>query len=824
MRVINVMKFGGSSMGEHFARVLGIAQSAEPDTVFVVSALGSATDDLLAIARDAAAGQGAPYTERVSALLARSTKVVTDVLGRESEPEAARLLQDITAELPRFLEGIVALRECSNAALDRVLSFGERISAALLALALTRRGNKAEWIDSGTWTITDNNFGNASVLWEQSQTALQAIRRDPGVFYIFTGFLGRTEQGTPTTLGRNGSDYTATLLARGLNASEITIWTDVPGVMTGDPSLIEEAYPVPHLSYRETLELGGLGLKILHPRTIVPLLESSIPLFIRSTLNPAAPGTRVDAVGDRTQERPTCVASLEDMTLLELEGTHQSEGAHLAPRALSVLSSAHIDVWFTSQAPRGNGLAILVNTAQATEAKRALETAFANDLFRGLFPTIRRRDDVTLLTLVAEAMGQNPNVAGRFFGALGTLGINVRAATQGATSRAISAVVSKEDTAAAVRAVHAAFNLSRAQVNIALFGVGTVGGQVLAQVSERQETWQREQDLDVRLFAVANQTATLQTAADSDKGLNPATAADLLRANGTPVALEALLDQLARLPIPILVDCTASDQMTPVYHAALSRGIHVVAANKKPLTEPFVTYTETRSLARRAHRAYRYETTVGASLPIVETLAQLVRTGDRIHLVEGSLSGTLGYLANELTSGVALSQAVLKAKELGYTEPHPRDDLSGKDAARKALILAREAGLQLELSDIVVEPFVPESILAHDALPDFFAALARFDAEFDTRIRGLKAEGRVLRYLATVDLRGEKPTLRVGPVGVPAEHPATRLRGTEAFVAFTTKRYAEYPLVVQGAGAGGAVTAAGVIADVLALSQGLRGR
>jgi bifunctional aspartokinase / homoserine dehydrogenase 1 len=285
-----------------------------------------------------------------------------------------------------------------------------------------------------------------------------------------------------------------------------------------------------------------------------------------------------------------------------------------------------------------------------------------------------------------------------------------------------------------------------------------------------------------------------------------------------------LLDQLARLPIPILVDCTASDQMTPVYHAALSRGIHVVAANKKPLTEPFATYTETRSLARRAHRSYRYETTVGASLPIVETLAQLVRTGDRIHLVEGSLSGTLGYLANELTSGVALSQAVLKAKELGYTEPHPRDDLSGKDAARKALILAREAGLQLELSDIVVEPFVPESILAHDALPEFFDALKRFDAEFDARIRGLKAEGRVLRYLATVDLRGEKPTLRVGPVGVPAEHPATRLRGTEAFVAFTTKRYAEYPLVVQGAGAGGAVTAAGVVADVLALSQGLRGR
>lgn len=817
---MKVMKFGGSSVADRFAEVLRIAEGSGPDTSIVVSALGDTTDGLLHAIDEAVAGRPEAALARIDALLRRSVRIAASALGAAHEVELHQLVERTTQDLPRLVAGIAALEECSKGTADRVLSFGERVSASLVAFGLQTRGRRAEAVDSGTWRVTDDAFGSAAVLWDETAARARDLPRDPDTVYVHTGFLGRTKDGCPTTLGRNGSDYTATLLARALGASEITIWTDVPGVMTGDPSLVDEAYPVPHLSYRETLELGGLGLRILHPRTIVPLLESGIPLRIRSTLDPAAEGTRIDAAGSTARDRPTCVTSLEDMVLFDLEGTHQSESVGIAPRALSALAEARVDVWFASQAPRGNGIAFLVGRRQQDSARAALARAFAAEHVRGALPELRATEGVTLLTLVAEAMGRAPNVAGRFFGALGALGINVRAATQGATSRAISAVVSQADTPAAVRAVHAAFNLSREQVNLLLLGVGTVGAQVLTQLGEQREARRRDDDLDLRVFGVANRAKAVRHA----EGLDPTTAAETLRREGAAWEVGPLLDELARLPVPILVDCTASDDMAPVYLAAWERGIHVVAANKKPLADTFAQYTNLRGAARRAHRAYRYETTVGASLPIVETLANLVRTGDRVRLVEGSFSGTLGYLANEVMAGVPLSRAVARAKELGYTEPHPRDDLSGKDAARKALILAREVGLRVELDQVTVAPFVPASVLAHDDLGEFFAALERGDDAFQERIRGLRAEGRVLRYLARIDLTHETPTLEVGPVGVPAAHPATRLRGSEAFVAFTTERYAEYPLVVQGAGAGGAVTAAGVIADVLALSQGLRGR
>lgn len=819
---MKIMKFGGSSVAERFSGVLDIALASGPETALVVSALGDTTDVLLAAIEEAAAGRHERALARIAALLERSVAVATAALGAGHEGAIRDLVTHTTRDLPRLVAGIAALEECSPGTADRVLSFGERVSASLLAFGLEKRGRRAEAVDAGTWTVTDDAFGNAAVLWDETSARVHALAAtwDAATMYVHTGFLGRTKDGCPTTLGRNGSDYTATLLARALDAQEVTIWTDVPGVMTGDPSLVDEAYPVPRLSYRETLELGGLGLRILHPRTIVPLLESGIPLRIRSTLDPAAEGTRIDAAGSAARDRPTCVTSLEDMVLFDLEGTQKSEGIGIAPRALSALAEARVDVWFASQAPRGNGIAVLVGRDQGERARGALVRAFAPEQVRGVLPELRATEGVTLLTLVAEAMGQAPNVAGRFFGALGALGINVRAAAQGATSRAISAVVSGADTAPAVRAVHAAFNLSREQVNILLLGVGTVGTQVLAQLGEQREARRRDHDLDLRVFGIASRARAFCHA----DGLNPATATEALRLHGSAWEAAPLLDALARLPVPVLVDCTASDAMAPLYLAALERGIHVVAANKKPLADTFAQYTELRTAARRAHRAYRYETTVGASLPIVETLANLVRTGDRVRLVEGSFSGTLGYLANEVMAGVRLSRAVARAKELGYTEPHPRDDLSGTDAARKALILAREVGLRVELDQVEVTPFVPASVLAHDDLDDFFAALERADEAFAEGIRGLRDEGRVLRYLARIDLSQPTPTLEVGPVGVAATHPSTRLRGSEAFVAFTTERYAEYPLVIQGAGAGGAVTAAGVIADVLALSQGLRGR
>jgi aspartokinase/homoserine dehydrogenase 1 len=371
-----------------------------------------------------------------------------------------------------------------------------------------------------------------------------------------------------------------------------------------------------------------------------------------------------------------------------------------------------------------------------------------------------------------------------------------------------------------VRAVHAAFNLARERVNVLLLGKGTVGSQLLGQIASEAPKLREAHDLDLRLAGLAGRSGSVF----DEAGLDPRTAAERLPANGRPAPLESLLDRLARLPVPVLVDCTAGDGMEAIYRAAFARGVHVVAANKKALALPLAERDALFAAAHRAHRAYLYETTVGAGLPVIGTLKSLVRTGDRVLVVLGSLSGTLGYLANEVMSGRPLSEAVREARARGYTEPHPREDLAGTDSGRKALILARELGMRVEWADVTVEPFVPAELLAGDDVEDFFAALRGHDAAFAASITQLKREGRVLRYLVRIEPGLAKGSIRVAPVTVPADHPATRLRGSEAFVAFTTERYSEYPLVVQGAGAGGAVTAAGVLADVLALSQTLRGR
>jgi bifunctional aspartokinase / homoserine dehydrogenase 1 len=831
MSELRVFKFGGTSVGgaERLAQVLRIVaheRTLSPLAV-VVSAPGDTTDWLLEAGECAAAGDSARADALVDRIASVASNAVEGALAAHGHawPDATNVITATLADLRRLLGGIAVVGAFSGAIRDHALSFGERLSSRLVAGALTTLGVAATPVDARTWTVTDDTFGAARVDWDATLARITTLAStwSPGVVTVHTGFLGATPKGVTTTLGRNGSDFTAALLGRALGAREVDIYTDVPGVMTADPSIEREAYAVPHLSYREALELAGLGLRMFHPRTMVPLLESNVPMRIRSTMRPDEPGTLVDAVGSSDARRPTCVCSLEDVALLDVEGSQRTEGAGLGPRALSALEAAGVAVLFSTLAPYGNGVALAVSRVDLARAEHHLGEALAREIQRGDVAAPRVFAPATVLTLVAEAMGRTVGVAARFYGALGSIGVNVRASAQGASSRAICAVIDAADTAVAVRAVHAAFNLAREQVDVLLVGKGTVGGHVLAQVAAEREKLARDCDLDLRVVGVADSGGALF----DEHGLDPARVREQLDAKSLPrVSLVAALDRLAKLPVPVLIDCSAADGMEALYVQALERGIHVVGANKKPLVLPRAERAKIFEAARRAHRAWRYETTCGAGLPVIETLKNLVRTGDRVTLVEGSLSGTLGFLSNEVTRGVSLSRAVRAARERGYTEPHPRDDLTGLDAGRKALILARELGLDAELDDVVVEPFVPSELLAADDLDEFFRALEGHDEAFAARIAALRAEGRALRYLAQIEpgTGDRRPKIRVGPVGVASDHPATRLRGSEAFVAFTTERYAEYPLVVQGAGAGGAVTAAGVLADVLALCQSLRGR
>jgi aspartokinase/homoserine dehydrogenase 1 len=742
---------------------------------------------------------------------------VVDLAVTHAPESAKRTLEEFRAPLFEHLNGIAVVREATHAMTDYVMSFGERLSATVLASRLEARGCPAIMVDARHWTVTDDTFGSARVDWPETEKKARELAKEwQGKVAVHTGFLGRTKDGRTTTIGRNGSDYTATLLARALGADEVVIWTDVSGVYTADPCLVDDAYPVPHLSYREAVELASLGLRMMHPRTMLPLALGGIPLRIRNTMRPQDAGTLVDEKGQLDEERPACVTEIENMALLDLQGNQLYERGIAPPRVFTSLSNAGIPVWLEAQAAKGSGAAVLVEGKDRERAVRVLQEEFARELASGDMEKVRVREPVTLLTLVAETMGRTPGVAGQFFSAIGRMGINVHASAQGASSRAVSCVIDDADTAVAVRSVHSAFNLAREQVSLLVVGKGTVGSHLLAQLEQQAARLEKEHDVRLNVVGIADR----KHAAWSDRGV-PLDKWRAVLEGAEKADLAALLDRMRKLPVPVLVDCTAEDGMESLYEEAFRRGVHVVTANKKPLTAPFDAYRSLHDSARRHHRAFRYETTVGASLPVIDTLKNLVRTGDRVMLIEGSLSGTLGYLANELMAGVALTSAVRKAKELGYTEPHPADDLSGLDAGRKALILARELGFQLSMSDVEVEPFIDPELLAERDVDAFFRKLEGADASTAAKIAALKKEGRTLRYLARVD-PGQK--LKVGPIGVPSDHPAAHLRGSEAFVAFTTERYAAYPLIVQGAGAGGAVTAAGVLADVFALSQALRGR
>ncbi len=831
-----VMKFGGSSLGspDNLERVLDIIahERASGTLAVVVSAMGNTTDWLIEACEEAAGGHAANAEATVSRVAALAIANASEVASRSGLAQRTAsfeaLVNDLLAPLREAVRAESLVRGRAPAFRDYVLSFGERVSATLVTALLDARGVPSTMVDARQWTLTDDHFGAARVQPDETFERARTLSGSWGArVSVHTGFLGATADGRTTTLGRNGSDYTAAILAAALKATDLTVWTDVSGVLTADPALVAEAYPVPHLSQREALELANLGFAMFHPRTMVPLIHANVPLRIRNTMQPADPGTLVDATGSQDASRPSCIVTLEDLALVEVEYAPRSNHPlGIGQRVLRAMEQANVAVRTSTQSPLGRAASIVVQQHDLSRTQHVLTTELAADLNRVEIEPLRVRAPVALVTLMAEAIGQGSNVAGRFFGALGAVGINVRAAAQGASSRSIACVVDEAETPLAARTVHGAFNLSHSEVSLLVLGKGVVGGQLLAHIRAQADELRREDGVLLKVVGIVGRDRSLF----DEKGIDLARWSDHYAqtpATTSGPALGPLMDRLVRLPVPILVDCTAADGMESSYVEAFHRGIHVVGANKKPLALPLKERDALMAAARRHHRLYLYETTVGASLPVIATLKDLVRTGDRVRLIEGSFSGTLGFLVNELMRGVPLSRAVADARERGFTEPHPRDDLSGLDVARKALILARELGINLSLEDIHVEPFVPHELLGEADVDAFFRALATLDSSMQARIDRLKSEGKVLRYLARIDPAapgGRREMVKVGPIAIAQEHAATRLRGSEAFVAFTTERYLDYPLVVQGSGAGGAVTAAGVLADVLKVAQTLRGR
>jgi aspartokinase/homoserine dehydrogenase 1 len=818
-----VHKFGGTSLADAdcFRRVAEIvsAPSGGDNVAVVVSAMRGTTDQLLGLIEQAASG--GPVDGALAALRERYVAEAAKLLPAERVRVLSSGLDKDLADIASILKALSLVRSASHRSRDLVSGFGEIWAARLLIAVLEsqgRTGAPVRFVNARDILVTEAGEMGPIVLWDETGRHLaRVVEADFRGTAVITGYIASNREGLPVTLGRNGSDYSASIFAALLGAAEVTIWTDVDGVMSGDPRRVPEATVIEEISYNEAMELAYFGAKVIHPQTMAPAVAHNIPIRIRNTFNTAHPGTRISAAAPLRDVVVKGVSGVDDVALVNLEGAGMIGVPGTADRLFGALREAGVSVMLISQGSSEHSICFAVREAVAETVRRVVESAFELELSQGQVQRVDVTGGCAILAVVGDGMSGLPGSAGRFFRTLGGAGINVRAIAQGASERNISAVIAQKDMTRALRAVHSSFYLSAKTVSIGLIGPGSVGGALLEQIGAASERLREKFNLDLRVRAIGSSRrmcldpSRIELAAWRDK-----------LAAGRPLALEEIVDhvQADYLPHAVLIDCTASQQIADCYRGWLKRGIHVITPNKRANSGPIEQYRELMRLTHDTNTHFLYEATVGAGLPVIQTLKDLVETGDDIESVTGIFSGTLAYLFNVFDGGKPFSEIVRDARARGYTEPDPRDDLSGMDVARKAVILAREAGLPLELADIGVESLVPPA-LQDASVDEFLERLADFDAPMAERVQRARAEHRVLRYVADVDVRGGRAQVRLDSFA--PDHPFANISLTDNIVQFVTRRYSENPLIVRGPGAGPDVTAAGIFADLLRLCSMLSG-
>lgn len=814
---IVVHKFGGSSLADA-QRIAHVADllTARSDAVqiVVVSAMQGVTDALIALLHRAARDPGAARDE-LEALTQRHRKAAAGLLGVGSGEVLTGLERD-WIDLAALLRTAHLLGHPAADLLDYVQGLGEVWSAQLLHALLRARKVDADWLDAREVLVVEAGSLGVAVDWKRSAERLASWRAEhPARVVVVTGFVARTRDGRPTTLGRNGSDYSGAIFARLYSAEALHIWTDVDGVLSADPRLVPEAVLLPRMSYDEAFELAYFGAKVVHPSTMSPVLQAGIPVYVRNTFKPELEGTRIgpEHEDDRGPVKGLTIAP--QLALVEVEGTGMIGVPGTAERVFGALRGADVSVVMIAQASSEHSICCAVRAAEAERAVEVLRGVFARELDAGLIQSISAETGVAVLAAVGDGMAGHPGVAARLFAGLAHAEVNVRAIAQGGSERNISVAIRESDASRALRAVHAGFWLSPQTLSIGLIGPGQVGAALLDQLAAAAPRLRSQHQLDLRLRGIAS-SRRMHLA---ERGM------DWNHWRTESIETGDLLDldqfashiQAAHLPHAMIIDCSASAEVASHYPKWLAAGIHVITPNKQAGSAPMPQYQATRAAAQRGH--WRYEATVGAGLPVIGTLRDLIDTGDEVLAIEGIFSGTLSYLFNSYDGSLPFSQLVLDARAKGFTEPDPRDDLSGLDVARKLVILAREWGKVIELAEVALVGLVPDN-LASVGKEEFLQRVHELDAELSRRLEDARQRGTVLRFVARVDESGAS----VGLVELPAEHAFAHLRPTDNVVQFTTARYRENPLIVQGPGAGPEVTAAGVFADLLRVAQGLGAR
>lgn len=805
---MKVLKFGGTSVGSavNIKKVHEIVSGQSTDVVVVVSALGGITDKIVNAAKMAALGSDF-YLDELEAIRQRHFDVVTELFEKPSGimDEIGPLLQ----ELEQVMMGVTLVNELTPKTMDRLLGMGERLSSLIIS-----RYFGCELKDASGFILTDSQFGKATVDFSKTNAQIKSSFEQFHGVAIVPGFVAKNKAGEYTTLGRGGSDYTAAIIAAALDADSLEIWTDVDGFMTADPKVIRKAYTIPVLSYTEAMELSNFGAKVIYPPTILPVYKKGIPVHIKNTLRPEADGTLITQSAANGRERPIKgISSISRIALLTVQGIGMVGVAGISMRLFTALAKERINVILISQASSENTISIAIEEHSAEVAEEAIRKEFAQEIASDQINKVVVENNLSIVAIVGENMKHSTGIAGKLFTTIGRNGINVSAIAQGASEYNISWVVRNEDLRKTLNVVHESFFLSEnVELNIFLIGVGLVGSHLLAQIARQHERLLNENHLNLKITGIAN---SRKMVFDRD-GIEVANYKNLLSESEKISKVSEFISEMISMNMynSVFVDCTASGEIARQYHRILDANVSVVTANKIAASSEYENYALLKKTAKQKGVKFLFETNVGAGLPIINTLNDLVNSGDKVLRIEAVLSGTLNFIFNTLSDKIPFSKAVRMAKEAGYSEPDPRIDLSGVDVVRKLLILARESGYRIDKDDVKINSFIPEHCF-EGSTDDFWAKLPELDQSFESRRIELSGKGMKWRFVASF----EEGNAEVGLQEIGQQHPFYDLEGSNNLIIYRTERYNEFPMLIKGYGAGADVTAAGVFADIIKVSN-----
>ncbi len=809
---MKVLKFGGTSVGSvnGILSVKKIVEAEQEPVIVVVSALSGITDQLYKVSKLASEGDDAYLTEYQS-MLTRHLEVIEAVVLPEKVTTVVEQVKIQFGDMSNILRGIYLIKDSSAKIIDTIVSYGEGISSIIVANAI----NGAIHVDAKSFIKTINQFDKHIVDFEKTNALINEKFHNAHQICVCGGFISTdSKTNFVTNLGRGGSDYTAAILAAALNARLLEIWTDVDGFMTADPRIISNTYVIDKLSFSEAMELCNFGAKVIYPPTIFPVFHKNIPVVIKNTFNPEAAGTYIsqEKVGEASKAIKG-ISSINDTSLITIQGLGMVGVIGVNYRIFRVLAKNGISVFLVSQASSENTTSIGVRNADSELAVKVLREEFAAEIAMGEIDNIFSEDDLATVAIVGDNMKRTPGIAGKLFGTLGKNGINVVACAQGASETNISFVTDRKSLRKALNVIHDSFFLSEYQVlNIFVVGVGTVGSSLLDQIKKQQQKLMAQNGLKLNVVGIASSKKMLFTR----EGINLDNFKEELYANGIDATSKQICQEVINMNIfnSVFVDCTANHEVADLYKTLLENNVSVVTANKLAASSAYENYSNLKETARRRGVKFLFETNVGAGLPIINTINNLINSGDHIEKMEAVLSGTLNFIFNTISSEIPLSKAILMAKEAGFAEPDPRIDLSGKDVIRKLVILAREAGYKVEQADVEKNLFIPDKYFA-GSLEDFWKTVPELDAEFETKRLTLASEDKRWRFVAKM----ENGKCSVGLQEVDSMHPFYDLQGSNNIILITTERYNEFPMMIKGYGAGAGVTAAGVFSDIMSIAN-----